>query len=203
MDQPTMRTTRVFWLAIVVEGGLAVLAVGIGWILGRRPWAEIGWSIKGLLWGCAATVPMAGLLVVLVKAPVAPLRRLLRLVDDFLTPLFRGCTLAEMAAIAALAGLGEELLFRGVLQASLADALGPKHGPWIALAAASAAFAVCHWITPTYALLAGAIGLYLGGLWIASGNLLAPILAHALYDFLALVYLTRVRKGTAGSPSWD
>jgi membrane protease YdiL (CAAX protease family) len=35
--------------------------------------------------------------------------------------------------------------------------------------------------------------LYLGWLWLASGNLLAPIITHGLYDFLALAYLTRRR----------
>ena len=35
------------------------------------------------------------------------------------------------------------------------------------------------------------MGLLLGGLWIATGNLLVPIVAHAVYDFLALVWLVK------------
>ena len=34
----------------------------------------------------------------------------------------------------------------------------------------------------------GLIGLYFGGLRLWTGNLLAPIAAHAVYDFLALIY---------------
>jgi membrane protease YdiL (CAAX protease family) len=35
------------------------------------------------------------------------------------------------------------------------------------------------------------MGAYLGGLWEASGNLLVPIVAHALYDFAVLRLLLR------------
>jgi membrane protease YdiL (CAAX protease family) len=45
-----------------------------------------------------------------------------------------------------------------------------------------------------YLVLAGLIGLYLGGIWLATGNLLVPIIAHAMYDFVALVYFVKTRK---------
>ena len=35
------------------------------------------------------------------------------------------------------------------------------------------------------------IGAYLGFLWFAAGNLLAPITTHAFYDFVAPVYFLR------------
>ena len=41
-----------------------------------------------------------------------------------------------------------------------------------------------------YALLATAMG-WCWGLFLVTGNLLAPIVTHALYDFLALLYLVR------------
>jgi len=66
---------------------------------------------------------------------------------------------------------------------------------------ASVLFGLFHPITPTYAALAAAIGLYLGWLWLACGNLLTPIVTHALYDFLALAYLVKLRgegRGTRG-----
>ena len=53
-------------------------------------------------------------------------------------------------------------------------------------------FGAVHLITGTYGIIAAAIGLYLGLLWVASGNLLVPIVTHAAYDFVALVYLLRV-----------
>jgi hypothetical protein len=93
----------------------------------------------------------------------------------------------QLALLAALAGIGEELLFRGVLQVGLARVL-PDAG---ALVAASALFGLVHFVSPAYVLLAGVVGLYLGGLFLFQGNLLVPIIAHALYDFVALIYVTR------------
>src|SRR5262249_54526611 len=62
-------------------------------------------------------------------------------------------------------------------------------GPWLGLAAASVLFGLLHAVTPTYAVLATLMGGYLGGLWMATGNILAPIIVHALYDFVVLYYL--------------
>ena len=36
---------------------------------------------------------------------------------------------------------------------------------------------------------ATAVGAYLGALWLIDGNLLSVIIAHAIYDFLALIVL--------------
>jgi len=92
-----------------------------------------------------------------------------------------------------LAGLGEEMLFRGVVQQALANWIGSPAGVWIALGIAAVLFALAHSITVAYAVLAGLIGLYLGGIWLVSDNLLVPITTHALYDFMVLLYLVRVR----------
>jgi membrane protease YdiL (CAAX protease family) len=59
---------------------------------------------------------------------------------------------------------------------------------------ASALFGLGHFITPMYALLAGLLGLYLGGLAMIYDNLLLVMVVHALYDFVALVYLVRKYK---------
>jgi membrane protease YdiL (CAAX protease family) len=62
-------------------------------------------------------------------------------------------------------------------------------GPWPALALASVLFGLLHLITPSYAVLAAMMGAYLGWFSIWTGNLLAPIMIHALYDFFALGYI--------------
>ena len=113
-------------------------------------------------------------------------------------PLFRDCNLAQLAIISALAGLGEETLFRGVVQVGVAQGIAGPHGVWLGLLVAAILFGLLHLITPMYAILAGLIGLYLGGLWLLTGNLLTPITTHAAYDFLALVYLVRVKARRGG-----
>jgi membrane protease YdiL (CAAX protease family) len=99
--------------------------------------------------------------------------------------LFHECNWLELALVALLAGVGEELLFRGVVQHAAAERWGAGAG----LVIASLAFGFAHPLSLTYIVLAATIGFYLGWLWLASGNLLVPIVAHGLYDFIALIYL--------------
>jgi len=135
-------------------------------------------------------------LIVLDRYPVGPLVELKRFVETNLTPLFAGLTLPQMALISLAAGLGEELLFRGLLQTALAEWAGPPHGVWTGLIVAAVVFGACHWVTTTYAYLAALIGLYFGFLFIATGDLLPPIVAHGLYDFVALIYLIKRKPQT-------
>jgi len=200
MDNQDLPQPRNFTLlAAVFEGGLAVVAVALGWLVGLDPLEsfprtppDAAW---GAAWGAAAALPPAALLWLCLKRPVGPFAKLVRVVDELLVPLFRECRLLDLAVISALAGLGEEMLFRGVIQQAVADWVGGERGIWVGLALAALLFGLVHMITPTYALLAGLIGLYLGWIWIATDrNLLVPIVTHAGYDFLALVYLVKVRK---------
>jgi membrane protease YdiL (CAAX protease family) len=100
-----------------------------------------------------------------------------------------------LVLISLLAGLGEEMLFRGVLQGFAARWLGPTVG----LVIGSALFGLLHPITWTYGLLATGLGLYLGVVWLVSDNLLVVVIAHALYDFLVLVYLLRIQRARSVS----
>jgi membrane protease YdiL (CAAX protease family) len=47
-------------------------------------------------------------------------------------------------------------------------------------------FGMLHWRSAAYAAIAGVVGVYFGLLFLWTGNLLAPILAHAAYDAVAL-----------------
>ncbi len=89
--------------------------------------------------------------------------------------------------LAILAGVAEEILFRGVIQAELARRVPGL----LALILTSVAFGLAHFLTLTYALLATVGGLYLGALFWLQGNLVIPIVAHAVYDFVALTQLVR------------
>ena len=54
-------------------------------------------------------------------------------------------------------------------------------------------FALVHSLTPAYALLAAVFGFYLSWLAEAPGspNLLRPIVTHAVYDYIAVVWIIR------------
>jgi predicted enzyme related to lactoylglutathione lyase len=121
-------------------------------------------------------------------------RRTVTLTTSQLHPYLRGASLGGIALLSAMAGFAEEALFRGVIQ----DGLGRWIPAWAALGAASVLFGVAHWLTPIYALLAGITGLWLGALYLLAGNLLAPMVAHAAYDIVALAVLARMKPPAMG-----
>jgi len=110
----------------------------------------------------------------------APIRPVYEFLEGAIFPLVRQASFGELLLGAAMAGFSEELFFRGLLQ------------PEIGLPAASLVFGLLHgpsrdlWPLAVWAVGAGAL---LGFVYSASGNLLLPILVHAFYDALALVYV--------------
>jgi membrane protease YdiL (CAAX protease family) len=181
-------------IAAIFEGSLVLAAVGLGRWLGQSPLGTFSVNSSALLLGVAGTLPPLGLFWLCLKCPLRPFTGIARILHETLVPLFANCSLVELAVIAALAGLGEETLFRGVVQAGVADKIGGPFGIYAGLLAAAALFGLMHPISPSYAVLAGLIGLYLGWIWLLCGNLLTPITIHGVYDFLALAYLVKVRK---------
>ena len=184
-------------MGVLCEGGLALIAMGLGRWLDYPPQRAIAWNLSGAGWGLLASLPMLGFFWLCLHVPRGPLADLVQVADRYLVPLFRPLWVWELAVISALAGLGEEMLFRGVLQEEFAGWVRGPQSVVFGLLLASLLFGLLHFITPSYALFAGLTGLYLGGLWLLTHNLLVPIVAHGAYDFLALVYLTRGRRGAA------
>lgn len=176
-------------LAVIFEGGLIVLALGLGWALKSPFYEQVVLRWQAVAWGTAATVPPLLVMWVATRAQWGPLLRIMRQMEKLL-PQFAACSYFELVLICLLAGIAEEALFRGVIQTALAAWLHP----WAALVMASALFGLGHLITPTYALFAGVLGLYLGGLAMIYGNLLLVMVVHALYDFVSLIYLVRKYK---------
>ncbi|MFL5493548.1 MAG: CPBP family intramembrane glutamic endopeptidase [Gemmatimonadales bacterium] len=177
--------------AVIAEGALLLVALGVGRLTGHSPLSQIRVDPSGVGWGLAATLPLCLGLAWCLRTSFPPIVRLIRLVNQQVRPLFEGCSFPELVLVSALAGAGEEALFRGVLQPSLAD-----HVPgWMALITTAAAFGLVHFLTREYAIAAGIVGLYLGAAVLLSGNLFVPMLAHGLYDLVALVLLVRVKPG--------
>jgi membrane protease YdiL (CAAX protease family) len=68
---------------------------------------------------------------------------------------------------------------------------GDAAGLWMAVGLASILFGLAHCLSREYLVFATLLGFLLGCLAVATGGLLAPIVAHAVYDFGALLLLTR------------
>lgn len=197
MDTSRERDRRNFVaMAVLFEAGLGAIAIALGWWTGPFPWDTISTATNGQLWlgavaGILAALASFAFIVWADRRPLRVFEQLQRTVRRLVVPLFRGVSTQGLAAISLSAGIGEELLFRGYAQAALAQWLGPPWGNLFALCAASLFFGLCHWVSSAYAIVATAMGLLLGGLLLVTGNLLAPMVAHALYDFLVLRYLCR------------
>lgn len=188
MDTPPPSSRLAFLFGLAFEASLLGIAWLLGWLLDVPPLDHFRWSGIDLLLGLAATLPMLLVLAAFIRWPIGPLARIRAIVEEILLPWFRSCTLLELALLSLVAGVGEELLFRGVLQVVFCRWLGVALG----IAVASVLFGVLHPVTWVYVVLAAACGAYLGLVFQASDNLLVPMVAHALYDFAALVYLLRL-----------
>lgn len=139
-------------------------------------------DLLDLLLALLGTLPLWWLVTVLRRSGAAAVRKLLEWVESQVRVLLGSASTAQLVAISLLAGVAEELLFRGVIQVSLQQLLGPVGG----LLVASALFGAAHWISVAYVAFASLMGLYLGLLYWMTGNLLVPVIIHGLYDFLAL-----------------
>jgi membrane protease YdiL (CAAX protease family) len=185
-----VRLQRDRWSIVVLvlcfEGSLLGAAWGLGYLLNQPPLEHFSWNARDALLAIPATLPLFLAFFSILYWPIGPLRQVWQLCEEILRPMFAGCRPLDLAVISLLAGVSEELLFRGVLQPVLARSVGN----WPALALTSLLFGLMHPITATYAAIAGLFGFYLGYLWLVSGNLLLVIVVHAVYDFGVLAYLT-------------
>lgn len=181
---------RMLRMAVFVEGGMGILAIVLGMIFGLNPLSMI--HVEPDRWtdllGLAAIGPMLVGFFLVARLPLASLKLLRQRLDAVILPLFRGLPLSDLFWLSLLAGVGEELLFRGFFHLWMLDWFGLP----AALAITAAAFGLVHWITPAYAILAGAMGLLLSASMLWTDNLLVAILVHGLYDFFALWYYLRV-----------
>ena len=177
--------------AVLFEGILGIGAVFFGWLIGFYPVdlikidatlaADVGFAFL-------VTLPMGVLFVLLARFPLGPFRMIRQQMDAIIVPLFHKLSVFDIFLISLLAGVGEELLFRGLLQ----PAIGYWTGPLGGLVLASVLFGLAHLITPTYAIMAGSMGLVIGWSMNYTDNLLTAILIHAVYDFIALTYFLKV-----------
>jgi membrane protease YdiL (CAAX protease family) len=181
-------------MAVLVEGGLAVLAALLAWVF-RVPLREqlptfgqpLAWALaRGLL----VTLPMLAVFWWLVHSNRPTLRQLRQQVDWLIGEMFPTASLGQFALVALLAGVGEELLFRGVIQTKLIDWTTPVVG----LVLTSLLFGLAHALSKLYFAMATAIGAAFGWMTWYYGDLVAPMVAHSVYDFVALMYISSSRR---------
>jgi uncharacterized protein len=182
-------------LALSGEAGLLLLAWGLSRWLQLTPFSYLQPDGATLLWGLAAAIPLMAGLAWMLSSTWTPVRGLVALVVERLGALLAGQSVAGLAALAIVAGVSEEVLFRGVIQPGLTRWMPAG----LALLATSLLFGLVHFASRSYAVMASIMGLYLGILFQLTGNLLAPVVAHATYDFVALLWVSRIGAASVDS----
>ncbi len=189
---------QVLILGAILEFALIVIAILVGSFFQAdvRSWIIPTW--KNTLVGIAATLPMYLLFLVLWRWNPPSMRNDRQMLIDTLGgPLSRAGILGAFL-LAALAGIGEGLFFRGTMQTFGGWAIGV----WPSIVITNVVFGLMHKVSWSYAFFAFAAGMYFSLLDQAgilfpelsetgeSGrNLLAPMISHGLYDFLAFLHV--------------
>jgi len=167
-------------LTALVEGVVLIAALLMAWFFGIKLFPLTQKIFHDIVIGTlGALIPLA-LFVFLLSEKVnnTPLLGSLKktIIND-IRVMFLDCRLIDLCFISVFASVGEELLFRGVIQVKLG------------IIGASIIFGLLHFITPAYFIIATIMGFYLGLLFQYYESLLIPIQLHFVYDLGALIYL--------------
>lgn len=174
---------------LFVYGLMAALSWALSaWVLDGPPWRTAAGA--GPAWMAVLAGAGTGLAVVAVDRVSETFIPLFREMAAVIRSMIGTISTRDAAVFAGASALAEELLFRGVLM------------PWLGLIASSVLFGLLHtapdrrlWPWP---LLAMAMGFALGGIVLATGNLLASIVAHFTINYFAFMRLASSEM-TAGT----
>lgn len=191
--EPDQRISPPF--AALVYSVLIVIAGAAGWYfrLDLLVWRETEWT-----WLGAATLGVGvGLVVVLVSQILDRTTEWAQRLTDEFGKYFGEVDVEETLMLAVSSGVAEEIFFRGLIQQALTEfAFSGSNAVWWGIAVSSIIFGLLH-IGPDlktflpWTIMALAMGVAFGWMFWATGNLLAPVLAHFTINFLNIRSISR------------
>ena len=202
-NEPERKIDNFFAFGFGFELCLVPVAAVVGYALTDRMFPfkldlfNPTWLLDGVLWGVVATAPIT--LVPLLATSnlgmrIVPLRDIYDRVKGRLGDALLAMSKGEILLLSAAAGVGEEILFRGVLH----NEIGTYWTSFL--------FGALHALSLAYFALATLMSLYLGWVYDSTnvegvpgeGHLLVPIVVHWLYDAVALfLFRRRLRADSA------
>ncbi|HEV7279719.1 MAG TPA: CPBP family intramembrane glutamic endopeptidase [Pirellulaceae bacterium] len=193
-DDQILGLHRLTWLAVTIQGVLALVALGWALLLGLDP---LSWFPLEAWVGSRALITLATTLAA-AAPPVAAffwmrtsrLESVVRFRDDVrqrLIPLFGETRFADWLVISLTAGLTEELAFRGALFYAFVVWVPGSWGVIAAVLLPSLLFGALHALNRFYFLATTIAGVYFALIVWWSGDLWAAALAHFLYDLVVFV----------------
>jgi membrane protease YdiL (CAAX protease family) len=151
----------------------------------NTPWQFVADGVlTSIIWGIVLGVTTFGGVIILTRLPVS---RSLREVCRQLIPIFEGMSFWQITILSLMAGIGEELLFRGFLQQWLSGYYTCE----IAIGIAAVVFGLLHFATFSYFLLTTVLGAVFGITYYLTGSLLLIMIWHGIYDLLVFWVLIR------------
>ena len=182
-------------LTLVAGQTLLVGAAALAALIAGTPNLGLGsnfaWSWAAVKDGALLTLPL-GILACsldLIDDKVPALQDVTKATQQSVLAIMGGTFKPVTAVLTAVAlglaaGVGEEWLFRGVVQLELADRVGAATG----VALSSLVFGLLHAVTPLYAIFAGLASIYFGAIYLYTDNLAVAMACHTLYDIGALLF---------------
>lgn len=179
-DRRLARLLALAYGALGAAGGvLAYFFAGGHPLAHPRPWLALP-KVASMSASIALGVALAFCIVVVTRWTVVRYEWA-RSLHLELRPVARRFSQQEIWLVAALSSLGEELFFRSFLV------------PTMGLIGSTILFGVLHQVRGrsrwVWAAWAAVVGLLLGGIFVATGSVLGPIVAHALINGINLTFL--------------
>lgn len=171
--------------ALVIYGLLSVITLGVAFARDKSPIETTSWLDVLPLWSRHILSVVAG--TVLAMSTIQATRLMVRhwtsakLLHSDLRPVVHDAADGTLLVLGVASGVAEELFFRGLL------------APLLGLVLSSLAFGALHQLRGragiVWTIWAGIMGFLFGGLFLATGSLLGPIVAHAAINVVNLRFL--------------
>lgn len=187
MNEPPIDLDNFFKTACYFESALILVAIAFGWLVDINPFEFIIFNEQAVINGIMGALPLCLIFIALNQLQMDSLKKTRRVLYQTLGSSLHRHHWADLFVLAAIAGISEEILFRGVIQFWMEGLWGMMAG----ILVSSIIFGLVHAVTALYFVMATAVSIYLG-LYLDydnSRNLLTPIIIHGLYDFFALVVI--------------
>ncbi|MEL6182126.1 MAG: CPBP family intramembrane glutamic endopeptidase [Myxococcota bacterium] len=198
---------------VLIYGVMALIGWGMAlWSLGRGPLLASEASEVVPLWHAVALGAGLGLVVALLDLLLERWIPAVRQMGEAFYELLGVMTPGRALVFAASSAVGEEIVFRGWLlpwSADMAAWLATLVAPewtfegwsWVGIGVSSVLFGAMHippdrrlWVWP---LLAALMGVLFGWMFVSTGSLLAPILAHFTINYFGFMRLASRWAGEA------
>lgn len=180
-------------LAVVFYGIMVAVAwvLGVVWLeLDLLVWHEGWWDTA--LWIDALLGIGLGVATVFVSRVLEKTTEWARVLSEEFKKILGDLSPPQVLVFAVTSGIAEEVFFRGFLQQALSDVLFTNH--WIGLVVASLIFGLIH-VGPDrkkflpWTIMAVVLGFFFGLLYMYTGNIVGPVVAHFTINFFNLLHI--------------